>query len=635
MTEWAVNGSTLVLRRGGDVIVPTAEEIYSSIIEGQSAWPDLAAGQSGDAKKLKFSRYPPEIKVILEDQTDGEMPLAKLEAHPRSGAFFQIYSETLEIGHVIEAGTWYPLSTSNLSEVSDILHMGGVNENGKLGSIRGLLALKKAAANGGLVNDRTHLSHHKIPSSGQTGKSSPKGIIGQLYPYQEDGWRWLSFIVRERLGALLADEMGLGKTLQVISALRDPGTGKKVTSTLVVAPGSILENWKREIEKFCPDLRVLKHQGSMRTGRPIEIESYDVVLTSYDIVVRDLSLLKMIDWTVVVLDEAQNIKNPKAKRTVSAKQLSRSASLAITGTPVENRLTDLWSIMDFALPGYLGSIKEFQDNYEDDVDAAKRIEPLISPLLLRRRISEVANELPERIDIPEIIELNEEEAETYDKIRIGILNEYGKSASLVALTKLRQFCAHPNLIPDHVSGGLSDEFAKFARLFEILEEIMLCGEKVNIFTSYTKMADSIAAKVGEQFGVFAEVFDSRTSIDDRQPLIDRFTEVIGPGVLVLNPKAGGAGLNITAATNVIHYNLEWNPALEDQASARAYRRGQTRPVTVRRLICGGTVEEVVEDRVQRKRQLSDAAVVGVSGSDDEQADLMAALTRSPITGWAA
>ncbi|MBY6018718.1 DEAD/DEAH box helicase [Halomonas denitrificans] len=631
MSEWALEGQILVLRRAGEDIVPTAEEVYSSIIEGRPPWPDTSPVKSGVAGSLKFSRYPVDVQVVVEDQSEGKMPLAVLSAQPQSGKAFRIAPDTLSIGHVVESGTWYPLSPSSVTTVSDLLREGDVNDQGVISSFRGLLNLKKAAASGEPVADHMLSDRHSPVRMLGADADSPTGIDAQLYTYQVDGWRWLSFILREELGALLADEMGLGKTLQVISALRDPGTGSKVSRSLIVAPGSLLENWKREINKFCPDLSVLKHQGSMRTGRPKDLEQFDVVVTSYETVVRDLSLLKMIDWSVVALDEAQNIKNPKAKRTLSVKQLPRSASLAITGTPIENRLTDLWSIMDFTLPGYLGSLKDFGETYDDDVDAAAAIEPLISPLMLRRRVAEVASDLPERIDIPEIIELSEAEAQEYDRIRQTILDEYGQSATLVSLTKLRQFCAHPSLLPDHETENLPEEFAKFARLLEIIEEITLCDEKAIIFTSYTQMADTISAEVRKRFGVFADTLDGRTPIDDRQSLIDRFSEELGSGVLVLNPKAGGAGLNITAATHVIHYNLEWNPALEDQASARAHRRGQTKPVMVRRLICEGTVEEIVEDRVQRKRRISEAAVVGVSGAEEEYADLMAALAQSPMS----
>ncbi|MGO1120432.1 DEAD/DEAH box helicase [Rhodovibrionaceae bacterium A322] len=630
MSEWALKGQILVLRGNNVDVVPTAEEVYSSVIEGTSPWPDVLPGKSGEASNLKFSRYPADVRLVIEDSSEGAMPSAVLMAQPQSGEAFRISIELLRVGHVVKAGTWFPLSQHNISIIAELIRAGNVDDAGVIASLRGFLTLKKAAASGEPVTDLASSDWQSAKHLLQRGDGSPAGVYARLYSYQVVGWRWLSFILREELGALLADEMGLGKTLQIISALRDPGAGSKVSRSLIVAPGSLLENWKREIDKFCPSLSVLKHQGSMRTGRPKDLENFDVVVTSYDTVVRDLSLLKMIDWSVVALDEAQNIKNPNAKRTVSVKQLPRSASLAITGTPIENRLTDLWSIMDFALPGYLGSLNEFSNMYDNDVDAAAGIEPLISPLMLRRRVAEVARDLPERIDIPEIIEFSEAEAQEYDRIRQAIVDEYGQTATLVSLTKLRQFCAHPCLLPDHETENLPEEFAKFARLLEITEEIMQCGDKAIIFTSYTNMADRIAAAVRDRFGAFAEVLDGRTPIDDRQPLIDSFSEEAGPGVLVLNPKAGGAGLNITAATHVIHYNLEWNPALEDQASARAHRRGQTRPVMVRRLICEGTVEEIVEDRVQRKRRISEAAVVGVSGADEEYADLMAALAQSPI-----
>lgn len=389
---------------------------------------------------------------------------------------------------------------------------------------------------------------------------SPQGIQAQLYPYQRDGWRWLRFIMREQLGGLLADEMGLGKTLQVISALRDPGGEPATGGALVVAPGSILENWLREIAKFCPDFRTLKHHGAMRTGRPADLEGFDVVVASYDTVIRDLSLLKMIAWNAVILDEAQNIRNPDALRTKSVKQIGRNVGVAVTGTPVENRLRDLWSIMDFVVPGYLGDLKSFEARYGEDTDAAAMLEPLVSPLMLRRRVADVAQDLPERIDIPEILELTEAEARSYDAMREEIFENYGAAATLVSLGKLRQFCTHPAIVEDgrHAS---NTEFSKLERLKELLEEIFLRGEKALVFTSFTKMGDRIAELAVRQFGAMAATLDGRLAIEDRQPLIDRFSAHEGPGLLVLNPRAGGSGLNITAANHVIHYNPEWNPAL--------------------------------------------------------------------------
>ena len=460
---------------------------------------------------------------------------------------------------------------------------------------------------------------------------APNGVKATLYPYQLDGWRWLKFLMAEGVGGLLADEMGLGKTLQIISALSDAGTGR-LSPALIVAPGSLLENWKREIGKFAPHLTVLKHHGPLRTGRPADLEGWDVVITSYDSAVGDNSLLNMIHWKVVVLDEAQFIRNPDAQRTKAVKRLPRDAGLAVTGTPVENRLLDLWSIMDFVLPGHLGDVKSFEAQFSDDQGGAAALEPLVSPLMLRRRVADVAKDLPPRIDIPQVLELDDAEAAAYDEERERISREYGAAATLVALTSLRRFCAHPALMTGDAAIADPMSFSKFRRLDEIVEEIFAGREKVIVFTSFTAMADMIARHVERRFQTFVGTIDGRLAIDERQPFIDRFSAFAGPAALVLNPKAGGAGLNITAANHVIHYNPEWNPALEDQASARAHRRGQTRPVTVHRLLVANTVEDVVDERLTRKRQISGAAIIGVEGRDDDYGDIVTALTRSPSKG---
>ena len=494
--------------------------------------------------------------------------------------------------------------------------------------LAGFLALKKAAVDGGPVIDR--LPDHALTRlifESRTDRG-PEGITAVLYPYQHDGWHWLRFIMRERLGGLLADEMGLGKTLQVISALRDPGGRSGVQGALVLAPGSLLENWVREISKFCPDFRTLKHHGYTRTGRPSDLHGFDVVVSSYDTAIRDLSLLRMIEWEVVILDEAQNIRNPDALRTRSVKQLRRKVGLAVTGTPIENRLRDLWSIMDFVVPGYLDDLKSFEERYTDDTKIAATLEPLVTPLILRRSVAEVADDLPDRIDIPEILELNENEIYAYDNIRNDIFAEYGNNATLVSLGKLRQFCAHPATLTGDIGFGI-DSFSKFERLKELLDEIFSRNEKALVFTSYTRMADLIANMASKELGAMSATLDGRLGIDDRQPLIDMFSKCTGPGVLVLNPRAGGSGLNITAANHVIHYNPEWNPALEDQGSARAYRRGQERPVTVRRMIFSGTVEEVIDERLRRKRSIAGTVIVGVDGKKEDYADILAALERSP------
>lgn len=622
MKRWILSGRTLGL--GEDVIaeVPDAEAAYRSLVERKVVWANVEPGMSGDAAALKTSKYPMVTRLVLE-LADGT-PVARIVGEVR-GRTFDLESLDLQHGHCVIDGVWYPLDPSSRAEVT-ILEED--TATGPLRSARQLLDLKKASVAGGPVEDRTAgVAIPPLLLAGARG-GAPAGVNGVLYPYQTDGWRWLGFLVSEGIGGFLADEMGLGKTLQVISVISDPGS-EQLGQVLVVAPGSLLENWCREFGKFAPALRVLKHHGPRRTGRPADLASWDVVVTSYDNVVRDQSLFQLIEWGAVVIDEAQNIRNPDAIRTRSVKRLRRRSAIAVTGTPVENRLLDLWSIMDFVIPGYLGTSTDFEQHFGDDHAGAISLEPFVSPIMLRRRVAEVAQDLPDRIDIPQVVELDEPEARAYEAIRSRIAVEYGKAATLVSLTLLRQFCAHPMLL-DGAAGDDPMEFSKFARLDDLLAEIFALGEKAIIFTSYNRMSDIMQDHVRRRYGAFTGAVDGRLPIPERQPLIDRFSEAEGAAVLVLNPRAGGTGLNITAANHVIHYNLEWNPALEDQASARAYRRGQQRPVTVHRLFVADTVEEVVDERLTRKRGLQDAAVVGVEGVEEDYADVVAALDRSPI-----
>ena len=629
MKNWVLNGDVLEVADGEDRIPAQANQVYTSVLEEKKIWPDLPPGRVGDARGIAFSRYPVDLTVVIsEDEADGK-PFVSFEAHTHQGERFPVSREAMGRGHVVHELTWYPCAPEDMEEILALLESAECHPaTGSPRNLAGYLTLKKAAVEGEVVIDRLPNNTLTRPIFETRTARGPRGIMADLYPYQRDGWRWLRFIMGEHLGGLLADEMGLGKTLQVISALRDPGGSANAVNALILAPGSLLENWIREISKFCPDFRSLKHHGSMRTGTPSELRDFDVVVASYDTAVRDLSLLKMVEWNVVVLDEAQYIRNPDALRTKSVKQIKRNVGIAVTGTPVENRLRDLWSIMDFVVPGYLGDLRSFETRFGEDAIAASKLEPLVSPLMLRRCISDVADDLPARIDVPEILELSEAEAFAYDEIREATLEEYGVAATLVSLGKLRQYCAHPDLVRDKRTWP-GNAFTKFERLKELLEEIFFRGEKALVFTSYNKMADLIVEMAANEFGAMAATLDGRCEIGDRQPLIDRFTTHLGSAVLVLNPRAGGSGLNITAANHVIHYNPEWNPALEDQASARAHRRGQERPVTVRQLIYAQTVEEVMAERLKRKREIAGTAIIGVEGKKSDYADILAALSHSP------
>ena len=632
MKTWVVSGDLLEIA-DGDLRVPvTAEEVYASILEESPAWPDLQAGKCGDAVGLEFSPYPVDLMAVLSTGTHGS-PCVTFEAQTQMGHCFPISKNAIRRGHIIHGETWYPLAPGS-DELIDSLPIKPDSEAGprKNLTLKECLSLKKTAAEGGPVIDRVSDGALKKMLCATKDNVAPEGITAKLYRYQLDGWRWLQFILEEELGGLLADEMGLGKTLQVISALKSRSHARRIATAdaLVIAPSSLLENWIREIAKFCPRFKALKHSGPSRTGIPAELTGYDIVVTSYESAVRDLSLLKMNEWNVIILDEAQNIRNPNALRTRSVKQLRRRSAIAVTGTPIENRLRDLWSIVDFVLPGYLGTLDQFELRYSDHTEAAVRLEPVVSPLILRRRVKNVAPDLPARIDIPEVLEMTNEEANLYELARRQIFEEYGMSATIVSLGKLRQFCAHPALLQGNDPLADSGEFSKFERLMDLVAEIIEQEEKALIFTSWIDMADHIANAISRELGVMAATFDGRLDVMKRQPLIDQFSTSDDFRALVLNPRVGGAGLNIVAANHVIHYNPEWNPALEDQASARVHRRGQERPVTVRRMIVAGTVEEVIDERLRRKRDIADAATVGVDGQDADFADIIAALERSPV-----
>ncbi|MER9868963.1 DEAD/DEAH box helicase [Mesorhizobium sp. M0136] len=620
---WEVQGSELsLIDEAGDARLLSANEIYSALVEKRPPADWIPTSVNG----LRASRYPLVPTLTISEGSNNEAPSYGIVSNSR-GIEVALDMADLERGHKVAEGVWYPIEPAASAEIRELIQSTGVSLGTAI-SLKAFLAIRKAAGPGTSIEDRTADQVVSPLAFAPARDEVPAGVQATLYPYQVSGWRWLTFLLAEGVGGLLADEMGLGKTLQIISALSDSGAAP-LRPALIVAPGSLLENWRREITKFAPHLKVLKHHGALRTGRPSELKDYDVIVTSYDNAVRDNSLLNMIVWKVIVLDEAQFIRNPDAQRTRAVKRLQREAGLAVTGTPVENRLLDLWSIVDFVLPGHLGDAKAFEAEYSDDVDGAAKLEPLVSPLMLRRRVAEVAQDLPGRIDIPQVVELDEGEIAAYEAERERIYAEYGAAATLVALTSLRRFCAHPDLMSGNAAMADPMSFSKFRRMDEIVEEIFARGEKVIIFTSFTAMADMIARHLKSRFGAFAGVIDGRLPIDDRQPLIDRFSAVDGGAALVLNPKAGGAGLNITAANHVIHYNPEWNPALEDQASARAHRRGQRLPVTVHRLLVADTVEDVVDERLTRKRTISGTAVVGLEGREDDYGDIVAALMRSP------
>lgn len=626
--RWTIEEDTLLLEsENGRRVVPSADSIYSLRFENRISDELPDATPSDLPVTLSFSRYPLDLTIRLVSDAGDSGVAARVVAagDGREVRITDPLGRTAD--HTVLDGTWYPFLPGALDEVKRLLEEAGLERTGPI-TLRQYLKLRGLAGDDSSVDD---LTDAVTATSTRTPPRRPQGSLfeGNLYPYQQTGFGWLSLIAREELGGVLADEMGLGKTIQIIALLAEETVAGRSPS-LVVAPATLLENWRRELAKFAPSLAVRVHRGSSRTGFPDDLREAHVVITSYGTAARDQYLLGMVEWNVVVLDEAQAIKNPEAERSEMVRAIPRRIGLAVTGTPVENRLTDLWSIMDFAIPGFLGTREEFERTYPNDDHGAARLEPMVSPVMLRRLVSEVATDLPERIDIPQYLELDAVSAERYERLREDAVREYGDHATFASLVRLRMLCTHPLIVDDaERHGDPVRGSAKYRRLLEILEEILDSGEKALVFTSFTRMIDLLVQDLSKRLGIYTDSVDGRTSQEDRQPRIDRFSEHAGPGVLALNPRAAGTGLNITAANHVIHYNPEWNPALEDQASARAHRRGQTRPVTVHRLIYADTVEEVMDQRLQRKRGLAENAVVGTDARGDDLADIMAALKVTP------
>jgi len=443
-------------------------------------------------------------------------------------------------------------------------------------------------------------------------------LAAVLRPYQREGVDWLVFLRRAGLGALLADDMGLGKTLQALASLEG--------RTLVVAPTSVLHGWLREIERFRPSLRVSLYHGP---GRVLDAQA-DVSVTSYAILRQDAEALARIRWSCVVLDEAQMIKNPDSQVARSAMGLDAEARIALTGTPVENRLEELWSQMHFLNRGLLGGRSDFRDRYarpiaEGEPDVAARLRQRIRPFLLRRLKSDVARDLPPLSEVVLDCDLSTEERAVYDAVRAASVREIvvrlraGESvmAALEVLLRLRQAACHSRLVPGQEDAPLSS--SKLDTLFARLEEAVADGHKALVFSQWTSLLDLVEPGLREREITFARL-DGSTR--DRGAVVDGFQSEGGPPVMLLSLRAGGTGLNLTAADHVFLLDPWWNPAVEAQAADRAHRIGQSRPVVVHRLIARGTVEEGILALHTRKRALADAAL--------EEADGSSRLTRDDL-----
>jgi SNF2 family DNA or RNA helicase len=488
--------------------------------------------------------------------------------------------------------------------------------------------------------DPSVLESGNIAASRADAPCSVPGLNATLFPYQGHGVAWITETLQRMGGLILADEMGLGKTIQIIGALLlDPPTD--TAPALIFCPKSLVVNWVRELKKFAPSLTVTIHRGANRARLHRDLQASQLVITTYDTAVNDLVLFRAVEWSWLILDEAQMVKNPDSQRRRAVASIPRLRTIPVTGTPVENHLLDLWSLADLAVPGILGSRDVFETRFPDSEDSARALSEITGPIVLKRMVRDVAKDLPERHDIVVPVELGADLAHAYDLVLEETLERYPSAGALVATGQLQLFCAHPWLrSSDSSASDWEDRIEiarrshevlvtpKIERALELLREAFALGHKVLVFANFNACGDLLrqAALEARLKVGFWDAINGTTPGSDRQSIVDNFTAYAGSAVLVINPRAGGSGLNITAATVVIHYTQVWNPALEQQASARAHRRGQTEPVFIYHLYYVDTVEEVMMERARRRREIG-AEAVPVSGV--ESADLARALSLRP------
>ena len=448
----------------------------------------------------------------------------------------------------------------------------------------------------------------------------PAGVHATLRPYQERGFRWLHSNIERGLGCCLADDMGLGKTLQVLTLLQKrKEDGASPHPALIVCPTTLVGNWLKECEKFTPGLDVAVYHGAQRQ---LAVKGKDMVITTYGLVRRDAAKFKAKEWSLVILDEAQAIKNPEADQSRAVKALKAGAAIAMTGTPVENRLSELWSLFDFVGKGYLGSLAGFRRDFATPIEKyrdpakADSLRRVIAPFLLRRMKTDKAiiQDLPDKIVTDDYCTLTREQAALYESEVKNALALIGSSEGMERrglifqmITRLKQICNHP---AHYAKKGSADKSAsgKAERVVELLAAILQAHEKALIFTQYREMGELLVEMIRAELRHTPAFFHGGASRVQRDRMVAEFQDNPAHKLMVISLKAGGTGLNLTAANHVIHYDLWWNPAVENQATDRVFRIGQRKNVMVNRLITLGTFEEKIDAMIKGKQELTDLTV---------------------------
>lgn len=591
-----------------------------------------------------------EIGIVIDGK---HVPISKplttwLARHPNPLAFLASTEANRTILLDLPNGTLVKLPADRVRTLLAPLLEFGVPQLNAQGQIRlsrldAVLNPQLGMASKGFAEE-TKTLRQWIEQGAQTSEIDPApGFGATLRHYQRSGLAWLQFLREAKLGGVLADDMGLGKTVQALAHLhRDKSHGLIKAPSLVVSPTSVLPNWRAEIERFAPELRVLVLHGKERSARFGSIPECDIVLTTYALLPRDAEVLGQHTFHALILDEGQFLKNPSGRQREVAAALKATHRIVLTGTPVENNLRELWSLFDLALPGLLGSHDRFTQFFRGPIERGQNPERLdmlkrrIRPFLVRRRRAEVLGELPPRTEVVQRVDLEGNQRDLYESLRIAfdkklrdIIAEKGLAQSQImildALLKLRQTCCDPRLVKSSAAIKAHGESAKLELLKEMLEELAQEGRRALVFSQFAEMIALIEAEL-PALGVKYEKIIGDTPLAEREAAVKRF-QAGEANVFLISLRAGGTGLNLTAADTVIHYDPWWNPAVEAQATARAHRIGQDKAVFVYKFIAAGTVEERILDLLARKQALADSILAGgeVKGSLITEDDIQALL----------
>lgn len=598
---------------GHKPLVFRAESWKAEIVEEGKGWFHLSAGFEIDGEAFELQ---PILSALVKNRF-----LEVTEGMP-SGQEFMIFLPDGR-GLALPVGRFRKI-LQTLGELLDFKFTEGPIRVGKLDAAMLSTELEEEALPVAAASEVFQLSEKLANFKAIEEVPIPPGLQAELREYQRDGYYWMQFLVDHGLNGILADDMGLGKTLQtlthILAEIESGRSGGK--PSLVVAPTSVVMNWQREAEKFAPDLSVLVLQGPDRKSRFRRIPSSDLVLTSYALLHRDLEELGRHSFHLFALDEAQHIKNPSAQVTQAVREINATHRLCLSGTPVENHLGELWSLIHFLMPGFLGPYETFKATYQTPIEKSgsdvkrQALARRVGPLILRRTKHDVAKELPPKTEIVHTIEMSDEQKDLYETVRstmdkhvrqaLAIRGQEAQVVFLDALLKLRQICCHPRLFDETKASAGS---AKFEYLVDLLVTLREEGNRVLLFSQFTSMLRLIEEYLEREEVTYLKLTGETK---DRQDLVERFQSGEAD-VFLISLKAGGTGLTLTGADTVIHYDPWWNPAAENQATDRAYRIGQDKPVFVHKLICSSTVEEKIQSMQEKKGGLADDLLSGATG----------------------